>query len=204
MSSQSCKGLLANLPNLCLRGWHYLYYLCQGTIWPLTWRDTPFLVWDTQKYRGELTPNSKVGNDSSFYIMNLKCPFYLSVCLSVCLSIYLSIYLSTYLPTYLRILSMAALGLSCGTRDLSLQCAGSSMWRAGSRVCRLSSWGVQAPECMGSVVAACGPSCRAVRGILVPRRGIEATSPALEGGFLTTGLPGKSLKCPLYLNKGIQ
>ena len=29
-------------------------------------------------------------------------------------------------------------------------------------------------------------------GIFVPRPGIEPTSPALEGGFLTTGLPGKS------------
>ena len=28
--------------------------------------------------------------------------------------------------------------------------------------------------------------------ILVPRPGIEPTSPALEGGFLTTGPPGKS------------
>ena len=30
------------------------------------------------------------------------------------------------------------------------------------------------------------------RGILVPRLGIEPAFPALEGGFLTTGLPGKS------------
>ena len=29
-------------------------------------------------------------------------------------------------------------------------------------------------------------------GILVPQPGIEPTSPALEGGFLTTGPPGKS------------
>ena len=29
-------------------------------------------------------------------------------------------------------------------------------------------------------------------GILVPRPGIEAKSPALQGGFLTTGPPGKS------------
>ena len=31
-------------------------------------------------------------------------------------------------------------------------------------------------------------------GISVPRPGIEPTSPALEGGFLTTGPPGKSLE----------
>ena len=36
-------------------------------------------------------------------------------------------------------------------------------------------------------------SCPAVCEILVPRPGIEATSPALEGGFLTTGSPEKSL-----------
>ena len=37
----------------------------------------------------------------------------------------------------------------------------------------------------------CGLSCFAVCGILVPPPGIEPTSPALEGGFLTTGPPGK-------------
>ena len=31
------------------------------------------------------------------------------------------------------------------------------------------------------------------RGILVPPPGIEPSSPALQGGFLTTGPPGKSL-----------
>ena len=30
-------------------------------------------------------------------------------------------------------------------------------------------------------------------GQLVPRPGIEPASPALDGGFLTTGPPGKSL-----------
>ena len=36
-------------------------------------------------------------------------------------------------------------------------------------------------------------SCPAARGILVARPGIELASPVLEGGFLTTGPPGKSL-----------
>ena len=36
-------------------------------------------------------------------------------------------------------------------------------------------------------------SCPAVCGILVPGPGIEPVSPALVGGFLTTGSPGKSL-----------
>ena len=42
------------------------------------------------------------------------------------------------------------------------------------------------------LVATCGLSCPAACGILVPQPGIEAESPALEGSFLTTGLPGKS------------
>ena len=45
---------------------------------------------------------------------------------------------------------------------------------------------------MCSVVTACGLSCPVACGILVPRPGIEPASPALEGGFLTTGPPGKS------------
>ena len=56
-----------------------------------------------------------------------------------------------------------------------------------------SSCGVQALKHMGSVVAAHGLICPAACGILVPRPGIEPASPALEGGFLTTGPPGKSL-----------
>ena len=38
----------------------------------------------------------------------------------------------------------------------------------------------------------CGLSCPAACGILVPRPGIKPESPALEGGFFTTGPPGKS------------
>ena len=36
-------------------------------------------------------------------------------------------------------------------------------------------------------------SCSAVVGFLIPWLGIEPVSPALQGGLLTTGLPGKSL-----------
>ena len=43
------------------------------------------------------------------------------------------------------------------------------------------------------------PRCTACR-ILVPQPGIEPAPPALEGGILTTGLPGKSLP-NLVLNK---
>ena len=51
---------------------------------------------------------------------------------------------------------------------------------------------------MGSAVVARGLSCPTAGGILVPRPGMEPTSPALEGGFFTTGPPGKSLIC--FLN----
>ena len=65
-------------------------------------------------------------------------------------------------------LFLAASGLSCGMWDLLLQRT-------------------------GSVVAVLGPSCPTVYGILVPQPGLEPVSPALEGGFSTTGPPGKSL-----------
>ena len=42
---------------------------------------------------------------------------------------------------------------------------------------------------MGSAVAACRLSFSEVRGILVPQPGIEPTSAALQGGFLTAGAP---------------
>ena len=64
---------------------------------------------------------------------------------------------------------MVASGLSCGMRDLSLRHE-------------------------GSVVAALGLSCPAACGILVPWLGIEPASPALEGGFLTTGPQGSPHK----------
>ena len=57
----------------------------------------------------------------------------------------------------------------------------------------LSSCGAQALEHGGSVAAARRLSCPGACGILVPRPGIEPAFPALEGGFLTTGPPGKSL-----------
>ena len=56
--------------------------------------------------------------------------------------------------------------------------------------------------CRLSLVAAHGLSscnllglcCSEAYGILVPQLEIKLTSPVLEGGFLTTGPPGKSLK----------
>ena len=44
-----------------------------------------------------------------------------------------------------------------------------------------------------SVVGPCGLSCSEACGILVHQPGIEPAAPALQGGFFTTGPPGKSL-----------
>ena len=43
-----------------------------------------------------------------------------------------------------------------------------------------------------SVVVAGGLSCSVACGISVPQSDIKSASLALQGGFLTTGLPGKS------------
>ena len=45
----------------------------------------------------------------------------------------------------------------------------------------------------GSAVTVLGLSCSAACGILVPHPRIKLMSPALQGRFLTTGPPGKSL-----------
>ena len=63
---------------------------------------------------------------------------------------------------------MAVLGLGCGTQDFFLCPA-------------------------GSLDVVPGLNCPTACGILVPQPGIEPTSPALQGGFLTTGPPGKFL-----------
>ena len=50
-----------------------------------------------------------------------------------------------------------------------------------------------------SFAVAHGLSCSLACGILVPQPGIEFTCSALEGKFLTTGPPGKSLFTILFL-----
>ena len=82
---------------------------------------------------------------------------------------------------------MAASGLSCSTRDLLCSTQASLVAVPG-----LSTCGAWAPEHVGSVVVVCGLSCPVACGILVPQPGIKPASPALEGGLLTTGPPGKS------------
>ena len=67
----------------------------------------------------------------------------------------------------------AAAGLSCSM---------------GIRCC--SAGGFSLVKHVGSMAR--GLSCTTAWGILVPWPGIEPASPALEGGFLTTGSPGKS------------
>ena len=45
----------------------------------------------------------------------------------------------------------------------------------------------------GGAAASHGLSCPLVHGIFIPQPGMEHASPALEGRFLTTGPPGKTL-----------
>ena len=49
-------------------------------------------------------------------------------------------------------------------------------------------------RCTGSVVAVSGLNCFVACEILVPQPGVKPTYPALQGGFLTAGPPGKSLE----------
>ena len=93
-------------------------------------------------------------------------------------------FLNIYLFIYL-----AASGLSCSTRDPrcgmrdpSLRCADSSL--------QLVDFSLVVVHGLSSCPTDCG--------ILVPWPGIRPASPALEDGFLTTGLPGKSLIFVLY------
>ena len=74
---------------------------------------------------------------------------------------------------------LAVSGLSCIIRDLS-------MWHTDSSPVH----GLQ--SAWASVVAAFRLSCFAACGILVLRPGIKPASLALQGGFYTTGPPGKS------------
>ena len=60
-------------------------------------------------------------------------------------------------------------------------------------LCSLRHAGSLVEACRLKQVAACRLSCPTACEILVPQPGIEPMSPALEGGFLITGLPGKSL-----------
>ena len=69
------------------------------------------------------------------------------------------------------------------------------LWSMGSRARGLSScstWAQQLQD-TGSLVAILGFSCPLACGILVTWLGIKPANTVLEGRFLATGLPGKSL-----------
>ena len=88
---------------------------------------------------------------------------------------YQCIYVNPSLPIH-----HTALGLSCGTRDLSLQCTGFSL----VVVHGLSSCSVQAPECAGSVFAAhglssCGMQAPGRVGSVVVVQGLSSCSAGL-------------------------
>ena len=83
----------------------------------------------------------------------------------ILLCMYLRIYVFSF---FIKSLYLSALGLSCGMQDLWLWCADSL---------------ISAHRLRSS--AACG--------IIVPQPWFEPLSPALQGRFLTTGPPGKSL-----------
>ena len=86
---------------------------------------------------------------------------------------------------YFIYLAVWVLAAACGILVVALRifCYGA----------RFSSWGMRAPGYAGQVVAAPGLSCPSAYGVLVPLPGIQPSPTALEGRFLTSGLPGKSL-----------
>ena len=77
---------------------------------------------------------------------------------------------------------LAALGLSCIVRGLSLRFLSSLVGTGGL-------WSAQA-SVVDVHMLSCSVACR----ILVYRPGIEPTSPTLQDKFLATGPPRKSLK----------
>ena len=77
---------------------------------------------------------------------------------------------------------LAASGLSCGMQD-------------GCSAQPFQLW------CVDSVVLLHELNCSTACGILVPQPGIEPASSELQGGFLTTELPGKSLLRLLLLSR---
>ena len=93
-------------------------------------------------------------------------------------------FVSNFVKYLFIYLFMAVSGLSCGTRDLSLQhgtsslqCVGFSLVVArGLSSCSthgLSNCGTWAPERVGSVVVACRLSCLMACGVLVPNQGLN-------------------------------
>ena len=70
-----------------------------------------------------------------------------------------------------------------------LSAVGSQLWRPGF-CCVMRDLRLRCTDCL---VVVCGLSCSTTCGVLIPSPGIGPVSPALQGEFLTTGAPGKSL-----------
>ena len=106
-------------------------------------------------------------------------------------------YLSSPLTWFLQIMRSGLEFSLCLSAPFPLSlwlcCVSATMHTCASPVVACS------PERYGSQVVALGLSCPMAFGILVPLPGIESMSPALQGGFITTGSPGKSLLPFLYL-----
>ena len=77
-------------------------------------------------------------------------------------------------------------------------CIGFQLQHPGSFLAApgLSGCGTRASEQVGSVVVVLRLCCLEACGILVPHPWTKPKSPALQGGFLTTGPPGKSQESP--------
>jgi len=107
---------------------------------------------------------------------------------------------------FFYLLFLASLGLCCGAwalvaaHGLSLVAVSRLLIEAASLVAEHGLY----LEHVDSAVVAHRLSCLATCGVLVPRPGVEP-APALAGGFLTTGPPGKywSLLILMY-NSGYQ
>ena len=82
-----------------------------------------------------------------------------------------------------NIIYLDASGLSCSMGDLSCIICGISVVVVVQRL---------QLQLTGPLAVARRLSCLAACGILVPRTGIEPMFPALQGGLLTTGPPGRS------------
>ena len=72
---------------------------------------------------------------------------------------------------------------------IHLSALGSRLWHTGSLLCHEGS-SVAVTNCL---VVARGLSCSTTRGVLIPSPAIGPVTPALQGEFLATGAPGKSL-----------
>ena len=81
---------------------------------------------------------------------------------------------------------MVALYLRCGAQAFS-SCGWWASHCGGFSCCR-----AQALGCIDTVAVAYKLISPVAGGILVPQPRIEPVSPALGGGFLTTGAPGKT------------